>query len=229
MEIIDKIRFLYSVRRLPHDKPQVYVIDELAVAYVQIPKVASRSVRTAISRHLAGDLQPEESDASLVGRFENLYSSHMDHKQIAQLAENYFVFAIVRNPYTRILSCYKNKVLQSREPGRKSVFQRYGLDVNASLEEFVDFISKVPDRYADRHFRSQAWFLTWQGNLLPSYVAKLENIDQDWQEIHRRSGIQAPPRMNVSENHKKIVLSPDLKKIIYQRYTQDFVLFGYDS
>lgn len=228
MNILKRIKFLYQVRKLPHDKPQVFVIRELGVGYIQIPKVASRSIRTAITRHLAGGTHAGASDASVVDRFEDQYSSHVDHQQIAELAQQYFVFAVVRNPYARIVSCYKNKVLQSRERDRKGILERYGLDMNASLEEFVDFVAEVPDRYADRHFRSQSWFLTWQGKLLPTYVAKLENIDHDWQEIYRHSGIEAPPRKNVSEGRNDVDLSPILKERIYQRYEQDFVLFGYD-
>lgn len=229
MKIIDKLKFAYNVRTLPRDKPQVYVIDELAVAYIQIPKVASRSIRTALTRYLVGDAGAEEDDAALVDRFENRFSSHMDHSRIADLSKRYFIFAIVRNPYDRIVSCYKNKVVNNQKTERAYIFEKYGLVRGASLEDFVTFVCNVPDKYADRHFRSQAWFLSWQGKLLPSYVGRLENLVYDWEEIYSRSGIKAPPVLNSTKNQAALSLSPALKERIYARYRDDFTLFGYEK
>ena len=90
-------------------------------------------------------------------------------------------------------------------------------------------LSVLPDNKSDRHFRSQAWFLTWQGTLLPSFVGKLESMSEDWQILQERFGIALPPQINVSSVKPLPEMSSEIKELILERYAADFKLFGYSE
>lgn len=74
---------------------QVYVSDEWHFIYVRNPKSSSTALLKAISEQLCNG---ECSDAQLSLR------SMVD--VIAPIWESYFVFTVVRNPWTRALSAY---------------------------------------------------------------------------------------------------------------------------
>ena len=146
MGTLHQIRLWNKFRKLPRENPQLYLFPEYKFGYIQIPKVASRSIRVAVT-----------------------------------------------------------------------------------FEEFVRRISVLPDNYSDRHFRSQAWFLTWKGTLLPSFVGKLENMADDWGVLQERFGMALPPQINVSNVKPLPEMSSEIKELIFRRYTHDFELFGYSE
>ena len=200
MDIEKKIRLWNKRRKLRRHKPQLYLFPEHKFGYIQIPKVASRSIRVAVTAYLAGTAAHADVDGDLVTEFEERYAKHLKQEKIHTLAQENFIFAFVRNPYERVYSCYKNKIEDVRTNGGKNIFEKHGMSTDLSFEDFVRTIAAIPDQKSDRHFRSQAWFLTWRGELLTSFVGKLERIDEDWKVLQNKFGIEPPPRINVSNS-----------------------------
>ncbi|MFC1778882.1 sulfotransferase family 2 domain-containing protein [Thermodesulfobacteriota bacterium] len=229
MGIENKIRLWNKLRKLKREKPQLYLFPECKFGYIQIPKVASRSIRTAVTAYMSGASSGEKVSKYVVEEFEALYARHLRHSEIAALSKDNFFFAFVRNPYERIYSCYKNKILDVRNLGGRNIFEKHGIDLNVSFEEFVRKVSVLPDHKSDRHFRSQAWFLTWKGELLPSFVGKLENMNDDWKVLQERFAIAPPPQINVSSVKPLPEMSSETKALIVKRYIDDFELFGYSQ
>jgi dermatan 4-sulfotransferase 1 len=229
MDIEKKIRLWNKRRKLRRDKPQLYIFPEHKFGYIQIPKVASRSIRVAVTAHLSGSAACADFDGDLVTEFEDRFAKHLKQEEIHRLAQKNFIFAFVRNPYERVYSCYKNKIEDVRTKGGKNIFEKHGMSSDLSFEEFVRTIATMPDHKSDRHFRSQAWFLTWQGELLTSFVGKLENIDEDWQVLQKKFGMDPPPRINVSNSKVLPEMSDEIKDLIRARYADDFRLFEYEQ
>jgi dermatan 4-sulfotransferase 1 len=227
MSIAHRIRLWNKLRKLPREKPQLYLFAEHKFGYVQIPKVASRAIRSAVTAFMS-DVAPDEAvDKSLEEEFEARYAQHMKHREIAVLARDNFIFAFVRNPYERIHSCYKNKIEDVRNFGGSNIFEKHGIGLGVTFDEFVRRVSSLPDNKSDRHFRSQAWFLTLEGLLFPSFVGKLENLSEDWDILEKRFGIAPPPKINVSSVKPLPEMSVQTKSLICERYAEDFKLFGY--
>jgi hypothetical protein len=227
MGIAHKIRLWNKLRKLPREKPQLYLFPEYSFGYIQIPKVASRSIRAAVTAHMSGTDSDENVDKNLIAEFETRYARHLKHSEIASLARDNFIFAFVRNPYERIHSCYKNKIEDVRTYGGRNIFEKHGIGLDITFEEFVRRVAKLPDHKSDRHFRSQAWFLTFEGQLLPAFVGKLENMAADWQILSQRFGIAPPPQINVSSAKPLPHMNDEIRALIFKRYETDFDLFDY--
>ena len=229
MDLSYKIKFWNKRRKLSREKPQLYLFPEYKLGYIQIPKVASRSIRVAVTAFMSGRSPDENLDGDVISEFETRYAQHLSHAKIAALCKDNFIFAFVRNPYERIYSCYKNKIADVRVRGGRNILEKNGIGLDLSFDEFVRKIAVIPDNKADRHFRSQSWFLSWDGALLPSFVGKLEKISDDWQELQKRFGIAPPPQINVSSAKTLPAMSAETKMLIRERYVDDFKLFGYSE
>ena len=224
-----KFRLWNKRRKLSRDKPQLYLFPEYKFGYIQIPKVASRSIRVAVTAFMSGHSPEEDFDSGTVSEFEMRYAQHLSHPNIATLCADNFIFAFVRNPYERIYSCYKNKIEDVRVRGGRNIFEKHDIGLNVTFDEFVRRVAALPDYSSDRHFRSQAWFLTCEGALLPSFIGKLEQMSEDWEELQERFGIAPPPQINVSNAKTLPVMTTETKALICERYAEDFKLFGYSE
>ena len=229
MQISHQLRLWNKRRKLGREKPQLYLFPEHKFGYIQIPKVASRSIRVAVTAHVSGSSPDQNFAKKLVREYENRYARHLQQEQIAKLSDQYFLFAFVRNPYDRIYSCYKNKIEDVRNYGGRNIFEKHGVALDMSFEDFVCLVATLPDDKSDRHFRSQAWFLTWQNSLLPAFVGKLEQLNEDWQELQRRFNLAPPPQINVSSKKALPEMNVETRELICRRYADDFKLFGYQT
>jgi len=151
--------------------------------------------------------------------------------------KQYFKFAFVRNPYARIVSCYRNKVLLKEEQlSSIDGYPFYCIKANISFEKFVKKIVRIPDFLADIHFKSQYSVLYQRGQLLTDYLGKVENIEQDWKKLAQWYGLEANLVHSNNSTEKesvyrdyKLYYTQELAELVYQRYRQDFELLGYQT
>lgn len=222
--------------KIRREKPQVWLIEKRKLGYIQIPKVATRSVQVCLSRYYA-ELNdkplPEEWTKEAIRHIESQTTYHLSHEKISNLTDEYFIFGFVRNPYDRLYSAYKNKVIQplSRTAGR-SIFENHGIELGISFKQFVDIVISIPDENIDRHLRSQSWFLTYKGKLIPKYIGHLEFFDNDWAKLDKEFKLGSPPHKNSTVNLDKENFrhqyDAELEEKVFNRYKNDFELFGYN-
>ena len=112
-------------------------------------------------------------------------------------------------------------------PREEDYFGYWGIKKSDTLDEFIQKVSQIPDSQADRHFRSQSWFLYDGDKLIPDFVGKLESINDDWKPLVEKFDLPEIPHFNASKK-KPLELSEVNKKLIQERYRDDFVNFGYD-
>lgn len=225
------IRKNLKIRR---EKPQIWLLEKERIGYIQIPKVATRSIQHALVRHLISDPAIKDSaiDKKLIKMTEPQHSAHMSLGRIRRDIKNkYFLFSFVRNPVTRIYSCYKNKVLDQRTTGGRNILSNHGIHLEMDFPAFVDTIIQIPDRKIDRHLRSLAWFLSDAEGLVVDYVGKLETFRDDWEYLRSQYGLQIPTHHNKSSRAQKMstVCSKTTLEKIIGRYSRDIELFGYQQ
>lgn len=201
--------------------------------YISIPKVACTSIRTVLARMLG---YKKKRDVHFEVEFPKVAK-----KDIKPKFPDYFVFAFVRNPWDRLLSCFLSKIDPSKCDGgtfRNGVefnFWKYG-DVFHSSMSFTDFVKAtcaIPDEEADIHFGSQYQHLVdSNGELLASFVGRFESLYDDWVRIRtklkmpRRRG-DLPHLMKTKHQHYSDYYTSETCELVHKRFEKDIDLFGY--
>ncbi len=213
-------------------QPAVIVLHELRAMYFPIQKVANSSWKL-LCAEILGLGAPR-------GRGPHAIEFPTLPLEDVRRYEDYFRFCFVRNPWDRVVSCYVEKIKQ--DPEYTTPFFRNGVFVGfldygvfragMSFERFAEAVAGIPDREADRHFRSQATFVTDDaGQLLVNFVGKLEQSETDFPHVLRRLGrdTSAVPHLNQSSHGDyRSFYTPRTLELIRRRYEKDIELFGYD-
>jgi hypothetical protein len=146
-------------------------------------------------------------------------------------------FTIVRNPYTRVLSAWRDKVFLC-EPSVEDVYAAVrgaapavGRKNPIGFPEFVSYIESRINEVWDPHWRRQV-DLTFPKGLAFTHVGKTEDL-QTTISILRRHLKQHPaitiPRANEGVIKPAPQYSEGLARRVYALYEDDFTLFDYDA
>jgi len=197
------------------DSPDVYVIDDKEVVFVSVAKSASTSIKSSIY----GDPPPGVSIHHQVG--------HNAQRKIPKQSRHYFAFTIVRDPYRRLASCYKNKF--NMEDESKFIYSKYLLGYlknDDTFEEFVRKVSKIPDILSDRHFKSQKKIISRSGRV--DFIGKVENLQSDYEKIRQRYGFNELKKRNQTKGKSpEEMYTDETRALTYQRYKIDFDEYDY--
>lgn len=212
--------------KIAREKPQFWCFEKQGFGYIQIPKVATRSIRKALLT-VGGEVDNGRPFAD----FEQQYSAHVDHAVIRQQVDcGVFVFAFVRDPLARLHSAWVNKIVDGAKYGRRNIFRCHGMPYGMSFRDFVVRVSELRDSQVDRHIRSQAWFLCDAQGLLPGFVGHLESFGSDWEDLRKmQPALGAVGHINKAAHNMDYLAAYDSETmaLAVNRYRQDFELFGY--
>lgn len=149
-----------------------------------------------------------------------------------------FRFCFVRNPYTRLLSAWLDKI-QGNQFQKSAITQQLGLgeDVSQpiSFEQFVDAVVAQPVINMDQHWRVQ-YDQTYQTRIEYDQIGRFENFQHDLigimekigidhQAYYRREAIHATSAGEKVRTH----YTDALAEKVYEKYRIDFDHFGYDQ
>jgi hypothetical protein len=205
--------------------------------YIDIAKVASSSLKATFAAVLGLDLDivggnphevefPRPPESSCTGEW--LYPGQ-------------YTFSFVRNPWDRLVSCYRDKIegevegfTKFSESGVARCLARFGaFSANMSFEEFVHAVASIPDADADEHFRSQHNYLTniW-GDIAVDFVGRYENLEADFRRVAARIGLPpniSLPRMQANPRFVNYVdyYTDATREAVATRFAQDITLFSY--
>jgi hypothetical protein len=142
-----------------------------------------------------------------------------------RLYADYFKFAFVRNPWSRLVSCWQNKVVDSNVEFN---FGAAELKRMQDFEAFVDFVASLDINKCNSHLRLQTVLIDLN-NI--DYLGRMETFGDDVNHIFRILGLnekQVVPK-NVTSNSKPYqdYYSQDLAAKVAQIYRKDIQMFGY--
>lgn len=195
--------------------PAPIICNKYRFIFMPIPKSGCSSIKSTIAvlenKLLIND-DPHQTRFETISK--DLVKSH------------YFPsFAFVRNPITRLYSCWKDKVKNHLSHELKPYGKFYS---GMSFEDFVQAVSNISDEESNGHFRSQYAYLYSRGFQCPTHVAKLENSSNEWKKISDWLKI---PFVSLGQRNKTRgdqIHSDFVKQFIYNRYEQDFIKFEYE-
>ena len=221
------------IRRLRRRSFTVWVMEDLKVVYIANPKAASSSIRDMIRGREQKRLFPDPvrgCPQSLNSHTEKRFRISTSQAGAWRLRKRYFIFSFVRNPLTRLYSCYRDKVVKAVFTHKQCPLRPYGIHFGMTFEQFVKRVVDIPDKRADQHFRSQYTLLTHEGQLIPHYLGMLETFDEDWQRLTRQFDLPNPGRtrrISAPLPDPTLPLSPTTAQDAIERYREDIELFGY--
>ena len=200
----------------------VEVIAPLKLAYIPIRKVATTSIRQEFRR---------------VGSMVGGHSATADIKMspyIRYRARNCDVFAIVREPASRFLSAYSNRIFHHddmrSQPSRRIATAAFGLNPQPDIEEFCarfHLYYAVNDSIR-RHFRLQSAYLGQDLNFY-SDIFPLSRVSQFQDILSSRSGLEVEfGRLQTGGPKFKIADMPAKVRDFIMKFSEpDYKLLGH--
>ena len=149
-------------------------------------------------------------------------------RQLARRHPGALVFSVVRDPLTRLASCFhRMRTETAPPPGADRAFR--------SGEDFPGFVARVcamPDWKSPNAYRSQTAILTHKARLLPSRVLRHETGEADWQafraELAQACGVDIGPLPGIRDPHGETIaalvsqIEPALRLSVRRRYAADY-------
>lgn len=215
--------------------------------FVQISKAASSSVKWALQ-----SLEFKDTPWKLIDVNNKFYSPHLSPYQLKNeivddifFSTKYKRFSFVRNPYTRLLSCYLHRIIGeptsvSNKELKKLTGGRGGDQV--SFAEFIEIISSQDSKSQEAHWRRQSDDLSID-EIKYDFIGKLENIDNDLSKMLEMiysaenmiwlDGIKkvdaSPMKTGSSEKVKQYYKDEKIVRLIQDSFGKDFEVFGYSE
>lgn len=151
-------------------------------------------------------------------------------------AREYYLFTFVRNPYSRVLSAYLDKIARG-QGGRFSRFPGYGKNSPEGFEEFVVFLS-CGGLLANRHWWPQVELLSWPLSRF-DYIGRVEQMDEGMARVlkdvgsdfSKASSLRVPHVLSAhttsAASKEDYYYSSLSRKLVRELYGDDFEAFGY--
>lgn len=140
--------------------------------------------------------------------------------------QDYFKFAFVRNPYDRLVSCWRDKVVKANF----FEFSAERLRAMQKFENFVDFVAAQNLATCNEHIRLQSKLIDLN-NL--DYLGRHENFEKDLAHVFNIVQVDfvAIPKKNSTNStgeDYRTYYGGDLRAKVAKMYAQDLNLFAYD-
>jgi len=203
--------------------------------YFRIPKCANTTIIKTLVQH------DPALEASIDKSAKPKRASRALYRAIAwspeSLAKRYFCLAFVRNPYTRVLSAYLDKIA-SAEPGNYAYVTAALGKADISQVSFPDFIAFLEKGglFSNVHWAPQTSILPIDTKLI-AFIGKVENLQSDLtrliNQIPGLSPFSAVVTHEQGRRNSDALISEyydeDLASRVYELYREDFMSLGYSK
>lgn len=179
--------------------------------YWGIPKCANTSVKMTLLGNTVEDPYSLNKKIHKKGVLEYI-------SRETALSNSYINFTTIRHPYDRFISLYKDWGL--RRSNSKTKF-----NPPVSLDYFIDYVIEYfdTDNRSERHFKSQAYWLSDNNNLL---IKNTFNIKETKKFLAKYNLKLVVANKTKDQN---VLLTDMQKEKIYKRYENDFLLLGFKN
>lgn len=209
--------------------------------YLRIPKVANSTILQLLFKQAMRNPSVTQSKDYITRKWMTDLAS-LSWATGLRARQGYFTFMFVRNPYSRVLSAFSNKLFQN-----SFYITKFGPKVRA-LSDFgnIDFTGfcRFLDKgglYRDAHWAPQVSF-AWPSVRRIDFVGRLERLDDGLRHVFNviygcsdvldeldLSGFRSGPRATDAEKRIQREYSDEALEIVSRLYDRDFRAFGYEK
>ena len=209
--------------------------------YTETPKVACSTIKTILQKIELNNPSFYREEFEDIHRRE--FSPLLKPSQIGNLddfikSDRLYKFCFTRNPFTRILSSFVDKI-ENNKPQKSKILRLLGLD-QKQLDtpiSFLDFLKVIKSQDIidlDPHWRCQ-YYQTFQDTIQYDFTGRIENFPTDLEIV----------LSNITPNYKDFVsherrhatnanalieqyFTPESIKLVQEIYAIDFDYFSYE-
>jgi hypothetical protein len=194
------------------------------LSYIRIPKAANTSISYAMLSKKYPDLQEKNPDEYQINFLADV------NLLPAMKVKTETIFTVVRNPFARLVSVYRDFFETNHTPFIYSTYLFGILKQEISFAEFVSRINRIPDRLKDQHFRPQhCFFKPYENRGFAIESIKLEETP-DLENFLKKHGMELTHRNKSREAYDYTqYYDPHLLQEVYEIYEADIKKFGYQQ
>ncbi|MCP3928206.1 MAG: sulfotransferase family protein [Bacteroidetes bacterium] len=194
-----------------------------------MPKAGCTTIKRSLMRAAGGDYSNKMQFQRDVD-----YTFRYGHRDLKTIGPETFIFTVVRNPYSRALSAYIEKIssIADRDDrkGLSQLTEVFPDFKTVTFLDFLDFIENTQDLERDPHWRSQVE-LTQHDGIKKDWIGKLEQLNETINELKRRGLVLQDETMKNCNSSGSIkysdLLEPECCRKIEKIYRDDFLAFNY--
>jgi hypothetical protein len=212
----------------------VAVYPEQNLVYNRIKKAANTMIVASINESIgSGHQNIREVKSSLKTPID------LTLRECRQFPD-YFSFTVVRNPYTRALSAYLQKIATGTRHRFSSV-PSYGVESKEGFRHFIAYL-EAGGLHENRHWGPQTALLFMPPERF-DYIGRFERLEDELRLVFNRAGLVIPPSLDLARLHpldpkdkytgasQKVAeyYDDELLERVYLLYSDDFAAFGYEK
>lgn len=196
------------------------------LSYGRIPKNANTAIKLALRRDF--NLPKDSLSPAKDFYWKSLQLKEVRFEKPAHAYRSHYpiTFSVIRQPDTRILSCYQNKIAAPHRGIILKSLRSLGFYKKMPLADFIDLACALPNWKTDMHLRDQTYYLFHRKKLIPNVILIFERLDKDWPKFC--SMVREALKINLGDLPfaNKTGKLPDmpshLKTKVQQRYERDY-------
>lgn len=154
-------------------------------------------------------------------------------------SQDFFKFTFVRNPYSRLLSCYLDRIVPKKSTPYKELVRYLEKDIGyeVSFQEFIETICKQSVYEQNNHWRVQ-YYDTMSDIVNYSFIGKQESFSEDmktvWKKVYPKLTVpifdskNSSPSKTGSTEKVDLYWNSALIRIVNEKYKKDFENFNYE-
>lgn len=205
--------------------------------FVEVPKAGCTVVKRVLQHSERGDESYEEPESVHDRSTSPLGAPMRDGFDVDEIfaGDTYFRFAFVRNPYSRALSCYLEKIA-GQQRLRDLRLPKLGFEPREQVG-FTDFLRRVAEqrpREMDIHWAPQHHLLSL-AKVSYGFLGRFESFADDLHAVIDRLGLNAPPQLLGQPTSHTTHASDKVRDyfddesvgLVRQIYRRDFEALGY--
>jgi hypothetical protein len=205
---------------LAHNISWIWISHQLKAVWLENPKVASTSVKTALG------IQPKGAVPGDLSNPYNFLRLPLPRDRLFKFS-NYFIFGFCRNPWDRMVSTWKNFTTDKARRRLLTKHWRISQPDKLSFEQFMRLVDKNQPK-VNHHWVPQSMFVPMD-KIEIDFVGRIESFSEAWSNVIQRLNIRRSIGhiYTTKHNHYSTYYDNETREIVERLYSKDISLFDY--